>query len=670
MCLGVLLLVCPRHASFLPCPFRLQNNAHICIHPPHTHKHKHIHTKKGAGARPSWNWEEFAVAYPSLRQHLCIGGVYPRLLLEGGAAGADAVARLAAPAEFFTACYHRLLCCGDEAAPAEAGGLGGGMRQLCVKAMAAAYSAHAHRIGPFEGAAHALRLLDATPRRDLRHGLLLLVRALVAPAAAGPPAYEAADGAAAVPPAQRAAALRAAKANAYALMDAGGLELLVDVVAGAHDCSERRAGAGGGAGGAQPLGAGSLLTSESHAEPPKEWTYFAAAAATTDGDSAGAQEAGGGATTTTTAAAAAAAVDNAALVGTPATRAEIRALFRAGKITWDTPLQAPGMPAPRPLRDVRELRWSLADGPALLSPFEAAGVALAALRQVAALQPATDARGAPLQPPPRAHAALAGPDCLPHIAQAMLTGEPELVAGAAALLEAVLAGGGAHASGAGGAGGGGALGRLYLTGAFFFALAYAGSNLDEVARLLKAAHLRQAHRGPAELAVGLPLAARSYLGALLPESLLHVLEAYGARVFAQALAGDHDTPELIWTHAMRRGRLVPAVWQHLGDFPRRLAQVCGGGASVCVCFWGAFCVGQEPSCCVHCVRRSLLPPPCQTSTAPTQTHRHTNTHDPNTQTLKPTSTKNSTTARSTSTRRSRRSRGPSSPARSGCTATI
>jgi DnaJ family protein C protein 13 len=108
----------------------------------------------------------------------------------------------------------------------------------------------------------------------------------------------------------------------------------------------------------------------------------------------------------------------------------------------------------------------------------------------------------------------------------------------------------------------------------------------EVSRLFKAAHLRQAFRGPAEVTAGLPLAQRSYLGALLPESLLHMLESYGPGVFAEALAGDHDTPELVWTHAMRGGRLVPAVLQHIGDFAHRLMQVraCvhtrGGGGGV------------------------------------------------------------------------------------------
>ena len=37
----------------------------------------------GAGREAAWNHGEFAVAYPSLAAHLCLGGVYVRLLLEG-----------------------------------------------------------------------------------------------------------------------------------------------------------------------------------------------------------------------------------------------------------------------------------------------------------------------------------------------------------------------------------------------------------------------------------------------------------------------------------------------------------------------------------------------------------------------------------------------------------
>jgi DnaJ family protein C protein 13 len=248
---------------------------------------------------------------------------------------AAAVQKLANPKEFFTACYHSLLCCtdtsGTEAAASSnsthssSGSTKPGSssdkitQQLCVKAMAAAYSAHAGTIGPFEGVPHLLQLLDATQQRSLRHGLLLLVQALVAPKSAGdlsalnavpaaasksslpnvaagsgstpslsvstakaaPGGAPAAAAAAAanssgtstgplklsqLPPGQ-AAAVKAAKANGYLLLDHGGLQLLVDFVAGGHECTERRmAAAAAGAAGAAAAGAGHLITSISHAE--------------------------------------------------------------------------------------------------------------------------------------------------------------------------------------------------------------------------------------------------------------------------------------------------------------------------------------------------------------------------------------------------------------------
>ncbi len=72
-------------------------------------------------------------------------------------------------------------------------------------------------------------------------------------------------------------------------------------------------------------------------------------------------------------------------------------------------------------------------------------------------------------------------------------------------------------------------------------------------RAVQVAHLEQAEvrRG------GSGLAARSFLGALLPESLVQVLQGSGPAAFAAALAGDSDTPELIWTHRMRSQHLVP-----------------------------------------------------------------------------------------------------------------
>jgi DnaJ family protein C protein 13 len=123
----------------------------------------------GGGGGLSWNHAEFRVAYPSLEKHLCIGGIYVRLLLEApansGGGGSSVVERLPAPREFFAAAHHRLLCLGDASlAPAGAGA----DRELCARAMAAAYHAHAGAIGPVEGIAHLAALLDATPSRPLR----------------------------------------------------------------------------------------------------------------------------------------------------------------------------------------------------------------------------------------------------------------------------------------------------------------------------------------------------------------------------------------------------------------------------------------------------------------------------------------------------------------------
>jgi hypothetical protein len=70
------------------------------------------------------------------------------------------------------------------------------------------------------------------------------------------------------------------------------------------------------------------------------------------------------------------------------------------------------------------------------------------------------------------------------------------------------------------------------------------------------AHLAQRTGGGAGVEGG-GLAARSALGGLVPEALLHMLASYGAGAFAAALVGDSDTPELIWTHRMRAQRLVP-----------------------------------------------------------------------------------------------------------------
>ena len=49
----------------------------------------------------------------------------------------------------------------------------------------------------------------------------------------------------------------------------------------------------------------------------------------------------------------------------------------------------------------------------------------------------------------------------------------------------------------------------------------------------------------------------SFLGPLLPESLLYVLATQGPGSFAAVMTGESDTPEVVWTHRMRTQRLVP-----------------------------------------------------------------------------------------------------------------
>jgi len=69
----------------------------------------------------------------------------------------------------------------------------------------------------------------------------------------------------------------------------------------------------------------------------------------------------------------------------------------------------------------------------------------------------------------------------------------------------------------------------------------------------------------------LPMRERSFLGQMLPDGLLFILSKYGADRFAEVFVGGADTPEVIWSPAMRQ-RLIELVRQHLGDFPLRLFQ--------------------------------------------------------------------------------------------------
>ncbi|KAE8714162.1 DnaJ-like protein subfamily C GRV2 [Hibiscus syriacus] len=223
-----------------------------------------------------------------------------------------------------------------------------------------------------------------------------------------------------------------------------------------------------------------------------------------------------------------------------------------------------GMMEWKRLRDIRELRWALSVRIPALTPTQLGEAALSVLHSMVSAHSDLDDAGEMVTPTPRVKWILSSPRCIPHIAQAMLSGEPSIVEAAAALLKAIVT---RNLK---------AMMRLYCTGAFYFALAYPGSNLLSIAQLFSVTHVHQAFHGGEEAAVSssLPLAKRSVLGGLLPESLLYVLECGGPLAFAAAMVSDSDTPEIIWTHKMRAENLICQVLQHLGDFPQKLSQHC------------------------------------------------------------------------------------------------
>eukprot|EP00854_Cymbomonas_tetramitiformis_P001459 gene1459-2082_t len=129
---------------------------------------------------------------------------------------------------------------GPEVLDVEGLGVGGGAetRELCVRAMRVLYAGRGVEIGRFNGLAHMVALLDRTRDRPLRHGLLELLDALLLVAD-----------------------------NAHAMVEAGGVEVLVQLLASAHEANEREPA---------PLGP-NMIAATAHVEAPKEWDQLLAA---------------------------------------------------------------------------------------------------------------------------------------------------------------------------------------------------------------------------------------------------------------------------------------------------------------------------------------------------------------------------------------------------------
>ncbi|KAF8728194.1 hypothetical protein HU200_018782 [Digitaria exilis] len=463
--------------------------------------------------RISWNYAEFSVRYPSLFKEVCVGQYYLRLLLESGSNYRAQDFPLRDPVAFFRALYHRFLCDADIGLTVDGAVPDelGSSDDWCDMG----------RLDGFGGG-------GGSSVRELCSRAMSIVYdqhyKVIGPF----------DGTAHITVlldrtddrALRHRLLLLLKAlmndlsNVEACVLVGGCVLAVDLLTVAHETSERTA---------IPLQS-NLIAATAFMEPSKEWMYI---------DKDGTQ------------------------VG-PLEKDAIRRLWSKKSIDWTTKCWASGMSDWKRLRDIRELRWALSVRVPVLTPTQIGEAALSILHSMASAHSDLDDAGEIVTPTPRVKRILSSPRCLPHVAQVMLTGEPSIVEGAASLLKAIVTRNPK------------AMVRLYSTGAFYFALAYPGSNLLSIAQLFSATHTHQAFHGGEEAAVSssLPLAKRSVLGGLLPESLLYVLERSGPSAFAGAMVSDSDTPEIIWTHKMRAGNLIHQVLQHLGDFPQKLAQHC------------------------------------------------------------------------------------------------
>ncbi|KAL0451858.1 UNVERIFIED_CONTAM: DnaJsubfamily C GRV2 [Sesamum latifolium] len=460
----------------------------------------------------SWNYSEFSVRYPSLAKEVCVGQYYLRLLLESGTGGRAQDFPLRDPVAFFRALYHRFLCDADTgltvdgAVPDEMGPSDDWCDMGRLDGFGGGGGSSVREL-----CARAMAIVyeqhynTIGPFEGTAHVTVLLDRTNDR--------------------ALRHRLLHLLKVLMKVLSNVacvlvGGCVLAVDLLTVVHEASERTA---------IPLQS-NLIAATAFLEPLKEWMFI-------DKDNV--------------------------QVG-PVEKDAIRRFWSIKEIDWTTRCRASGMPDWKRLRDIRELRWAMAVRVPVLTPIQVGDVALSILHSMVAAHSDIDDAGEIVTPTPRVKRILSSPRCLPHIAQAMLSGEPTIVDAAAALLKAIVTRNPK------------AMIRLYSTGAFYFALAYPGSNLLSIAQLFSVTHVYQAFHGGEEAAVSssLPLAKRSVLGGLLPESLLYVLERSGPVAFAAAMVSDSDTPEIIWTHKMRAENLIRQVLQHLGDFPQKLSQHC------------------------------------------------------------------------------------------------
>ena len=220
-----------------------------------------------------------------------------------------------------------------------------------------------------------------------------------------------------------------------------------------------------------------------------------------------------------------------------------------GDITDDTRMWGQGLDAWQKMSQIPQFKWNmLYKAPGILNPTELSSLVLDMLIRMCGFYPSRNEDGVVIRPLPRFKRMLSEPTVLPHIAQMFLTLDPTLCNKTARLLCELMRDNPHSAA------------RLYLTGAFFFALMYMGSDIKPLVTLLHLTHDKQAFSSDQ---------GNSILSPMLPQAMVCFLSNHGVEKFSEVFLGEFDNPEAIWGNEMRHC-LVQSISGHLMEFTPKL----------------------------------------------------------------------------------------------------
>lgn len=227
------------------------------------------------------------------------------------------------------------------------------------------------------------------------------------------------------------------------------------------------------------------------------------------------------------------------------------------------------------------------DNSGVYNPCKIALLSTKALLQLVKLHKSVDSRGIPYAPIPIAKRLLSSTMAsfpnnnastkycydisqkrLAIICQALLIQDPNVVNATADLLQRLVT----HNEAC--------IGKLYLTGLFFFICSYTGNDFHFLSQLLHSTHMNQKFFGyqgkpkaqANEQQAASPLLERSILSSMLPMGVLNILTNYGPKRFTEVFCSDVDTPEVIWNQESMRKHLQQEILLHLNDLPQKLQQ--------------------------------------------------------------------------------------------------